>query len=80
MDSHFHKFPRCELTGGFSPQEDVSPWPEDQSGVRGLGQTPASHHLAQGWDRAELLLRTRTCQSVSPVTSTYIRIAIAHST
>ena len=50
------------------PQEDVPPRPEDQPGVRGLGEAEASHHVAQGRDRAQLLLRARTRQS-STVTS-----------
>ena len=49
-------------------QEDVPPGPEDQPGVRGLGEAEASHHVAQGRDRAQLLLRARTRQS-STVTS-----------
>ena len=47
---------------GSLSQEDVPPGPEDQSGVCGLGETSASHHLAKGWDRAQLLLGTRTRQ------------------
>ena len=39
-------------------QEDVPSREEDQPRVCCLGQAETSHHLAQGRDRAQLLLRT----------------------